>query len=154
MSSFEIVTGIFGGLGLFLYGMKLMSDGLENVAGEKLKGILEKITSNKVIGVLVGTIVTAIIQSSSATTVMVVSFVNAGLMTLTQATGVILGSNIGTTITAQMVSFNLEVIAPIFIGVGAIVMMSAKKKKNKRFSLYCFRIWNIIYGNGINVVFP
>ena len=102
--------------------MKLMSDGLENVAGEKLKGILEKITSNKVIGVLVGTIVTAIIQSSSATTVMVVSFVNAGLMTLTQATGVILGSNIGTTITAQMVSFNLEVIAPIFIGVGAIVM--------------------------------
>ena len=121
MSSFEIVTGIFGGLGLFLYGMKLMSDGLENVAGEKLKGILEKITSNKVIGVLVGTIVTAIIQSSSATTVMVVSFVNAGLMTLTQATGVILGSNIGTTITAQMVSFNLEVIAPIFIGFISVI---------------------------------
>ena len=82
MSGFEIFTGIFGGLGLFLYGMKLMGDGLENVAGEKLKGILEKITNNKMMGVFVGTIVTAVIQSSSATTVMVVSFVNAGLMSL------------------------------------------------------------------------
>ena len=149
MSSFEIVTGIFGGLGLFLYGMKLMSDGLENVAGEKLKGILEKITSNKVIGVLVGTIVTAIIQSSSATTVMVVRFVNAGLMTLTQATGVILGSNIGTTITAQMVSFNLEVIAPIFIGVGAIVMMSAKKKRIKDLAYIALGFGILFMGMGL-----
>ena len=149
MSSFEIVTGIFGGLGLFLYGMKLMSDGLENVAGDKLKGILEKITSNKVIGVLVGTIVTAIIQSSSATTVMVVSFVNAGLMTLTQATGVILGSNIGTTITAQMVSFNLEVIAPIFIGVGAIVMMSAKKKRIKDLAYIALGFGILFMGMGL-----
>lgn len=149
MSSFEIVTGIFGGLGLFLYGMKLMSDGLENVAGEKLKGILEKITSNKVIGVLVGTIVTAIIQSSSATTVMVVSFVNAGLMTLTQATGVILGSNVGTTITAQMVSFNLEVIAPIFIGVGAIVMMSAKKKRIKDLAYIALGFGILFMGMGL-----
>ncbi|WP_195951098.1 Na/Pi cotransporter family protein [Clostridium saudiense] len=149
MSSFEIVTGIFGGLGLFLYGMKLMSDGLENVAGEKLKGILEKITSNKVIGVLVGTIVTAIIQSSSATTVMVVSFVNAGLMTLTQATGVILGSNIGTTITAQMVSFNLEVIAPIFIGVGAIVIMSAKKKRIKDLAYIALGFGILFMGMGL-----
>ena len=149
MSSFEIVTGVFGGLGLFLYGMKLMSDGLENVAGEKLKGILEKITSNKVIGVLVGTIVTAIIQSSSATTVMVVSFVNAGLMTLTQATGVILGSNIGTTITAQMVSFNLEIIAPIFIGVGSIVMMSAKKKKIKDLAYIALGFGVLFMGMGL-----
>lgn len=149
MSSFEIVTGIFGGLGLFLYGMKLMSDGLENVSGEKLKGILEKITSNKVIGVLVGTIVTAIIQSSSATTVMVVSFVNAGLMTLIQATGVILGSNIGTTITAQMVSFNLEVIAPIFIGVGAIVMMSAKKKRIKDLAYIALGFGILFMGMGL-----
>ena len=131
MNSFEIFTGIFGGLGLFLYGMKLMSDGLENIAGEKLKSILEKITSNKIMGVLVGTSVTAIIQSSSAITVMVVSFVNAGLMTLGQATGVILGSNIGTTITAQMVSLKLEVIAPIFIGIGAIVIVVTKNKKVK-----------------------
>ena len=131
MSNFEIFTGIFGGLGLFLYGMNLMSEGLENVAGEKLKGILEKITSNRIMGVFVGTVVTAIIQSSSATTVMVVSFVNAGLMSLTQATGVILGSNIGTTITAQMVSFKLEVVAPIFIGIGVIISMIAKRKKVK-----------------------
>ena len=149
MSSFEIVTGIFGGLGLFLYGMKLMSDGLENVAGEKLKGILEKITSNKIMGVLVGTIVTAVIQSSSATTVMVVSFVNAGLMSLVQATGVILGSNIGTTITAQMVSFNLEVIAPIFIGVGAIVMMSAKKKRIKDLAYIALGFGILFMGMGL-----
>ncbi len=149
MNSFEIFTGIFGGLGLFLYGMKLMSDGLENIAGEKLKSILEKITKNKIMGVLVGTVVTAIIQSSSATTVMVVSFVNAGLMTLTQATGVILGSNIGTTITAQMVSFKLEVIAPIFIGIGAIVMMIAKKKKTKDLAYIALGFGILFMGMGL-----
>ena len=131
MGSFEIFVGIFGGLGLFLYGMKLMSDGLESAAGEKLKGILEKVTSNRFVGVLVGAIVTCIIQSSSATTVMVVSFVNAGLMSLFQAVGVIMGANIGTTITAQMVSFELDAIAPIFIGVGAILVLVAKKKRIK-----------------------
>ncbi|MEG2936627.1 MAG: Na/Pi cotransporter family protein [Clostridium sp.] len=131
MSSFEIFVGIFGGLGLFLYGMKLMSDGLESAAGEKLKGILEKVTSNRFIGVLVGAAVTAVIQSSSATTVMVVSFVNAGLMSLSQAVGVIMGANIGTTITAQMVSFKLDTIAPLFIGAGAILILVAKKKKIK-----------------------
>ena len=149
MSNFEIFTGIFGGLGLFLYGMKLMSDGLENIAGEKLKSILEKITSNRLMGVFVGTIVTAVIQSSSATTVMVVSFVNAGLMTLTQATGVILGSNIGTTITAQMVSFNLEVIAPIFIGIGAIIMMVAKKKKIKDIGIISLGFGILFMGMGL-----
>ncbi|MBQ8998648.1 MAG: Na/Pi cotransporter family protein [Clostridium sp.] len=149
MNSFEIFTGIFGGLGLFLYGMKLMSDGLENIAGEKLKSILEKITSNKIMGVLVGTIVTAIIQSSSAVTVMVVSFVNAGLMTLSQATGVILGSNIGTTITAQMVSFNLEVIAPIFIGIGAIVMIAAKKKRTKDLAYISLGFGILFMGMGL-----
>ena len=131
MGSFEIFVGIFGGLGLFLYGMKLMSDGLESAAGEKLKGILEKVTSNRFVGVLVGAIVTCIIQSSSATTVMVVSFVNAGLMSLFQAVGVIMGANIGTTITAQMVSFELDAIAPIFIGAGAILVLVAKKKRIK-----------------------
>lgn len=129
MDSFSVLTGLIGGLGLFLYGMKLMGDGLENAAGEGLKSILEKLTSNKYIAVLVGAAVTAIIQSSSATTVMVVSFVNAGLMSLIQAAGVIMGANIGTTITAQMVSFDLDAIAPIFIGVGAIVLLVAKKKR-------------------------
>lgn len=149
MDSFEVFAGIFGGLGLFLYGMKLMSDGLENVAGEKLKGILEKITSNKVMGVLVGTIVTAIIQSSSATTVMVVSFVNAGLMSLVQATGVILGSNIGTTITAQMVSFKLEVVAPIFVGIGAIFMLCAKKKRTKDLAYISLGFGILFMGMGL-----
>lgn len=149
MNNFEIFTGIFGGLGLFLYGMKLMSDGLENTAGERLKGILEKITSNKIMGVLVGTIITAIIQSSSATTVMVVSFVNAGLMSLVQATGVILGSNIGTTITAQIVSFNLEVVAPIFIGIGAILMLSSKKKKIKDIAVISVGFGILFMGMGL-----
>lgn len=149
MNSFEIFTGIFGGLGLFLYGMKLMSDGLENIAGEKLKSILEKITSNKIMGVLVGTIVTAIIQSSSAITVMVVSFVNAGLMTLGQATGVILGSNIGTTITAQMVSLNLEVIAPIFIGIGAIVIVVTKNKRVKDLAYIALGFGVLFMGMGL-----
>ena len=149
MSSFEIFTGIFGGLGLFLYGMKLMSDGLENIAGEKLKSILEKITSNKIMGILVGTVVTAVIQSSSATTVMVVSFVNAGLMSLLQATGVILGSNIGTTITAQMVSFNLEVVAPIFIGIGAILMLISKKKKVKDIAVISVGFGILFMGMGL-----
>ena len=149
MNSFEIFTGIFGGLGLFLYGMKLMSDGLENIAGEKLKSILEKITSNKIMGVLVGTIVTAIIQSSSAITVMVVSFVNAGLMTLGQATGVILGSNIGTTITAQMVSLKLEVIAPIFIGIGAIVIVVTKNKRVKDLAYIALGFGVLFMGMGL-----
>ncbi|MDU2994599.1 MAG: Na/Pi symporter, partial [Clostridium sp.] len=92
MDKFNMIIELFGGLGLFLFGMKLMGDGLENAAGNKLKNILEKVTSNKFIGVLVGAVVTAVIQSSSATTVMVVSFVNAGLMTLSQATGVIMGA--------------------------------------------------------------
>lgn len=131
MDKFNMIIELFGGLGLFLFGMKLMGDGLENAAGNKLKNILEKVTSNKFIGVLVGAVVTAVIQSSSATTVMVVSFVNAGLMTLSQATGVIMGACIGTTITAQMVSLDLDKIAPLFIGVGAIALLSVKKKKSK-----------------------
>ncbi|GAA0117370.1 Na/Pi cotransporter family protein [Clostridium senegalense] len=131
MDIFTMVIQLIGGLGLFLFGMKLMGDGLENAAGEKLKGILEKVTSNKYIGVLVGAITTAVIQSSSATTVMVVSFVNAGLMTLMQAIGVIMGANIGTTITAQMVSFKLDAIAPLFIGIGAVIILTAKKKRTK-----------------------
>jgi len=128
---FNILIKLFGGMGLFLYGIKIMGEGLENVTGEKLKSILEKVTSNKILGLLVGVLITAIIQSSSATTVMVVSFVNAGLMTLTQTVGVIMGANIGTTVTAQLVSFNLEKISPIFIGIGAIIMLVSKRKRTK-----------------------
>lgn len=142
MNIFTTISGLIGGLGLFLYGMKLMGDGLENAAGEKLKSIVEKVTSNRLIGVAIGAFVTAIIQSSSATTVMVVSFVNAGIMNLIQATSVIMGANIGTTITAQMVSLDLEAIAPLVIGIGVFILLIANKKKNRD-------IANILLGFGL-----
>jgi len=117
-----------GGLGLFLYGMQMMGEGLEKAAGNKLKKLLEILTNNRFMGVLVGAGVTAIIQSSSATTVMVVGFVNAGLMTLAQAAGVIMGANIGTTITAQLIAFKLTDLAPIAILLGVGMLFFAKKK--------------------------
>ena len=122
-----IVLSMIGGLGLFLYGMKLMSDGLEKAAGAKLRGILEFFTKNRLMGTLVGIVFCAIIQSSSATTVMVVSFVNSGLMNLYQAVGVIMGANIGTTVTSQLVAFNLSEIAPLFLMAGVIMVMFCKK---------------------------
>lgn len=127
----EIAISLLGGLGLFLYGMNLMAEGLQKAAGDKLKKIVEKLTSNTIMGVLVGTVVTAIIQSSSAATVMVVGFVNAGIMNLTQAIGVIMGANIGTTVTAQIVSFKLEAIAPVALGIGIILYLFSKKQKTK-----------------------
>ncbi|MBU5301254.1 MAG: Na/Pi cotransporter family protein [Clostridium botulinum] len=142
MNVFAMLTGLIGGLGLFIYGMNLMGDGLQNVAGEKVKVFFEKVTSNPVKGVLTGVVVTGVIQSSSATTVMVVGFVNAGLMTLTQAAGVIMGANIGTTVTGQLVAFNVTAGAPLFVGVGTAIVLFAKKKKTKE-------IGNIILGFGI-----
>ena len=126
------LTNLFsmlGGLALFLYGMNMMSDGLEMAAGDKMKTILEKLTSNRILGVLVGALVTAIIQSSSATTVMVVGFVNSGLMSLTSAVWVIMGANIGTTITGQLIAINITAIAPLiaFIGVAMIVFFKSQK---------------------------
>ncbi len=120
---YTIILSLIGGLGLFLYGMKLMSDGLEKAAGARLRRILEVFTANRLAGVIVGIIFTGIIQSSSATTVMVVSFVNAGLMNLSQAAGVILGANIGTTVTSQLVSFHLSDIAPVFLMAGVILVL-------------------------------
>ena len=129
MDIVSMLIGLFGGLGLFLYGMKIMGEGLENVAGEKLKSFFEKIASNPIKAVLTGVIVTAVIQSSSATTVMVIGFVNAGLMNLFQATGVIMGANIGTTVTGQLVALNLTGMAPVFIGIGAIMILFSKESK-------------------------
>lgn len=123
---------LLGGLGMFLYGMTVMGEGLQKAAGSKLKKIIEMLTSNVVMGVLVGTVVTGIIQSSSATTVMVVGFVNAGIMSLSQAIGVIMGANIGTTVTAQLVSFSLEDVAPIALGIGIIFYMFTSKEKTKQ----------------------
>ena len=127
----EIAIGIMGGLGLFLYGMNLMGEALEKAAGSKLKKIIELLTSNIFMGVIVGTIVTAIIQSSSATTVMVVGFVNAGIMTLPQAVGVIMGANIGTTVTAQLVSIDINGLAPIALGIGIVLYLFTNKPKTK-----------------------
>ena len=121
-----------GGLGLFLFGMELMSDSIEKVEGARLRRILEIFTTNRFMGMIVGIIFTGIIQSSSACTVMVVSFVNSGLMNLYQAAGVILGANIGTTITSQLVSFNLSKIAPLILLVGVVVMMFTKKEKVRK----------------------
>lgn len=123
------VLALLGGLALFLYGMQMMSTGLEAAAGNRMKSILEKLTSNRVKGVLVGAAITAVIQSSSATTVMVVGFVNSGLMTLKQAVWMIMGANIGTTITGQLIALDIGAIAPLFAiaGVGAIMFIKSEK---------------------------
>jgi phosphate:Na+ symporter len=128
----SMIVLLAGGLGLFIFGMKMMGDGLEQAAGSRLKRLLEILTENRLMGLLVGAIVTAIIQSSSATTVMVVGFVNAGIMTLGQAVGVIMGANIGTTMTAFLISLNLTDIAPIivFIGVGLVFFSKRKTVKS------------------------
>ena len=123
--SANYIMGLLGGLALFLYGMQMMSTGLEAAAGNKMKLILEKLTANRLVGVLVGSLVTAIIQSSSATTVMVVGFVNSGMMTLKQAVWIIMGANIGTTITGQLIALDVGKIAPLvaFAGVTAAVFI-------------------------------
>lgn len=130
--SFTYVMGLLGGLALFLYGMQMMSIGLEVAAGNKMRVILEKLTANRFVGVLVGAVITAIIQSSSATTVMVVGFVNSGMMTLNQAIWIIMGANIGTTITGQLIALDVSEIAPLvaFLGVVAIVFLKNEKVKH------------------------
>lgn len=127
----KIAFGVLGGLGLFLYGMNLMGTGLQKAASDRLKRLIEVLTNNRLMGVLVGALVTMIIQSSSATTVMVIGFVNAGLMTLNQAVGVIMGANLGTTITAQLIAFNLTDYAPLAVGIGVGIWLFASKKQSK-----------------------
>lgn len=133
-----MLFSFIGGLGLFLYGMNIMADGLQKSAGGKMKQLLGFLTNNRFLAVIVGTVITGIIQSSSATTVMVVGFVNAGIMTLAQAVGVIMGANIGTTVTAWIVSmsewgafFKPEFIAPLVVGIGSFVILFSKSSKKK-----------------------
>ena len=118
-----------GGLALFLYGMHIMGEGLEVAAGSKLKGLLEKLTKNRFLGMLVGLVITAVIQSSSATTVMVVGFVNAGLMNLAQAIGVIMGANIGTTATGLLIALDIGMLAPALALIGVGLVLFSKKQK-------------------------
>ena len=119
MTIAEMIS-LLGGVGLFLFGMSIMSTGLKNSCGDNLQIILEKATTNKLVAVLVGLIMTVLVQSSSATDVMVIGFVNSGMMALTQAIGVILGANIGTTITAQITAFNIATFTPLFLFTGAV----------------------------------
>lgn len=149
MNYMNIIVPFVGGLGMFIYGMQIMATGLENAAGNRMKSVLEALTKNKFMGVLLGAGITAIIQSSSATTVMVVGFVNAGIMNLTQAMGVIMGANIGTTVTGWLVSavewaefLSPSKLAPIAIILGVILMLTGKRKSSKE-------IANIIIGFGL-----
>lgn len=142
--SFSEITVLLGGLALFLFGMKMMSDGLEQAAGDKMKKILEKLTANRFLGVAVGAGITAVIQSSSATTVMVVGFVNSGIMTLRQAIWVIMGANVGTTITGQLIALDIGVIAPLFAITGVVFIVFLKSKK--------LHHWGYIIG-GLGVLF-
>lgn len=138
----SILLSMAGGLGLFLFGMRVMSDSIEKVAGAKLRRILEIFTTNRFSGMIVGIIFTGIIQSSSACTAMVVSFVNAGLMNLFQAAGVIFGANIGTTVTSQLVSFNLSAYAPLILLAGVLMVMFIKQDRVRKFA-------DIIIGFGV-----
>ena len=142
MNDLENLFKFIGGLGMFLYGMNIMADGLQKSAGEKMKNLLGILTNNRFLAIVVGALVTAVVQSSSATTVMVVGFVNAGILNLGQAVGVIMGANIGTTITAWLVSLNgmgdamtvlkPEFFAPLLIGIGAFIILFAKKDSKKQ----------------------
>ena len=138
----ELILGLLGGLALFLYGMQMMSTNLEAVAGNRMKQILERLTANRFLGVLVGAGITAIIQSSSATTVMVVGFVNSGLMTLNQAIWIIMGANIGTTITGQLIALDIGALAPLIAFVGVVPIVFFKNKKAQH-------IGGIIAGIGV-----
>jgi phosphate:Na+ symporter len=140
----EIIFKVLGGLGLFIYGIRIVSDGLQNIAGIRLRKFMEKISSNRFIGCGVGTIVTSIIQSSSATTVMAVGFVNAGLMTLNQAVGVIIGANIGTTVTAQIIAFKITKYSLPVIFLGTALVIFARRKR-WRFSGQVFLGFGLVF---------
>ncbi len=125
------IISLFGGLGAFLFGMHYMGEGLNLAAGSKMKDLLEKLTRKPIMGFLIGTVVTVVIQSSSATTVMVMGFINAGIMDLAQATGVIMGANIGTTITSILIAMDISALAPLCIAIGALMLLYAKRKRTK-----------------------
>ena len=146
ISFFLLATGLFGGMGMFLYGMEMMSDGMKVTAGNSMRTILEKLTSNKYLAVFVGAFVTMVIQSSSATTVMLVSFVNSGLLAFSQALGVILGSNIGSTVTAQIVAFKVTDYALLLIAAGALMSLFSKKDTVKNLGYVILGFGLLFYG--------
>ncbi|MCC8136925.1 MAG: Na/Pi cotransporter family protein [Clostridiales bacterium] len=142
----EIIFGLFGGLAIFIFGMNLMSECLQKAAGERMKQILGLLTKNRLLGVLAGALVTAVLQSSSATTVMAIGFVSAGLMTLPQAISIIFGANIGTTITAQIIAFKITDYIYVFIFVGFIISFVCKKERIKNIGLTLFAFGLLFLG--------
>ena len=146
VSIFLMFTSLFGGLGMFLYGMEMMSNGMKIAAGNKMRSVLEKLTSNRFLAVGVGAFVTMVIQSSSATTVMLVSFVNSGLLTFVQGLGVILGSNIGSTITAQIVAFKVTDYALALVAIGALTALFSKKDSTKNIGFVILGFGLLFYG--------
>ena len=146
ISFFLLATGLLGGMGMFLYGMEMMSDGMKVTAGNSMRTILEKLTSNKYLALAVGAFVTMVIQSSSATTVMLVSFVNSGLLAFSQALGVILGSNIGSTVTAQIVAFKVTDYALLLIAVGSLMALFSKKDTIKNLGFVVLGFGLLFYG--------
>ena len=146
---FFLVVGLLGGLSLFLYGMERMSDALKNVAGEKMKDIMAVLSNNRIMGLITGAIVTAVIQSSSVTTVMLVGFVTAGLMSLSQTIGVILGADIGTTITAQIVAFKVTKYALLLLAIGFGMLFASKKEKIQQYGYMVMGLGMIFFGMGV-----
>ncbi|NNK49116.1 MAG: Na/Pi cotransporter family protein [Gemmatimonadetes bacterium] len=145
----QLIFGLLGGLALFLYGMGQMADSLKIVAGDRMKSILARLTRNRVTGVLTGAFVTAVIQSSSVTTVLVVGFISAGLMTLTQSVGVILGADIGTTITAQIIAFNIKEYSLLLVAVGFLVMFVARRDTTRHYGTAIMGLGLVFLGMGI-----
>lgn len=141
-----MVFGTLGGIGMFIFGMKLLSEGMQKIAGPRLRKMLEMLTTNRLAGVLVGTAITGIVQSSSASTVMVIGFVNAGLMTLTQSAGVILGANIGTTITAQMIAFKIHKYALPILGIGTLLYVFGNRKNPRNIGQVMLGFGLLFYG--------
>ncbi len=144
-----LIMGLMGGLALFLYGMELMTEALKKVAGNRMKSILATLTTNRFMGVFVGTAVTAIIQSSSVTTVMVVGFISAGLMTLQQSVGVILGSGIGTTITAQIVAFKVTKYSLALLAIGFLILFTSKRKRTQQYGIMIMGLGMVFFGMSV-----
>jgi len=149
ISWFFLAVGLFGGLSLFLYGMERMSDALKNVAGEKMKDVLAMLSSNRIMGMITGAGVTAVIQSSSVTTVLLVGFVSAGLMSLSQVVGIVMGANIGTTITAQIVAFKVTKYALLLVAIGFGMLFVSKKEKIQQYGYMIMGLGMIFFGMGV-----
>ncbi|UCB56139.1 MAG: Na/Pi cotransporter family protein [Thiotrichales bacterium] len=146
---FFLTMALFGGLAMFLYGMEQMSDGLQSAAGDKLKDVLAGLTKNRFMGAITGAFVTAVLNSSSVTTVLVVGFISAGFMTLTQSVGIIMGANIGSTFTAQIVAFNVTQYALLLVAVGFFMLFTAKSERTRHYGSMIMGLGLIFYGMGV-----